>query len=136
MILLKLDKAKKQKDLFLNILSKQIDNPENPIRKSLVFDEGNFVNQQLKSLIEKGWVTEYFLEKDRIDSYEGEIEDIEKLTDNQKIAISEINQAFEEEKNVLLHGVTSSGKRTFILRRLKTASTPEKMFFCFCQRLL
>jgi len=44
MILLKLDKAKKQKDLFLNILSKQIDNPENPIRKSLVFDEGNFVN--------------------------------------------------------------------------------------------
>ncbi len=61
-ILLKLDKAKKQEDLFLNILSKQIDNPENPIRKSLVFDEGNFVNQQLKSLIEKGWVTEYYLE--------------------------------------------------------------------------
>ncbi|WP_027381907.1 replication restart helicase PriA [Epilithonimonas caeni] len=119
MILLKLDKAKKQKDLFLNILSKQIDDPENPIRKSLVFDEGNFVNQQLRSLIEKGWVTEYYLEKDRIDSYEGEIEKIEELTDDQKTAISEINQGFEEEKNVLLHGVTSSGKTHIYLEKIE-----------------
>ncbi|MBN9336933.1 MAG: primosomal protein N' [Chryseobacterium sp.] len=119
MILLKLDKAKKQKDLFLNILSKQIDNPENPIRKSLVFDEGNFVNQQLKSLVEKGWVTEYFLEKDRIDSYEGEIEEIEELTENQKKSISEINQAFDEDKNVLLHGVTSSGKTHIYLEKIE-----------------
>ncbi len=119
MILLKLDKVKKQKDLFLNILSKQIDNPENPIRKSLVFDEGNFVNQQLKSLIEKGWVTEYYLEKDRIDSYNGEIEEIEELTDNQKKAILEINSAFEEEKNVLLHGVTSSGKTHIYLEKIE-----------------
>ena len=118
-ILLKLDKAKKQKDLFLNILSKQIDNPDNPIRKSLVFDEGNFVNQQLKSLIEKGWVTEYYLEKHRIDSYEGEIEEIEELTENQKKSISEINQAFEEAKNVLLHGVTSSGKTHIYLEKIE-----------------
>jgi primosomal protein N' (replication factor Y) len=41
---------------------------------------------------------EYYLEKDRIDSYEGEIEEIEELTDNQKKSISEINQAFEEAK--------------------------------------
>ena len=119
MILAKLEKAKKQKDLFLNILSKQIDNPKNPIRKSLIFDEGNFADQQLKSLMQKGWVTEYFLEKDRINSYEGEIEEIEKLTDIQKIAVSEINKAFDEEKNVLLHGVTSSGKTHIYLEKIE-----------------
>lgn len=118
-ILLKLDKAKKQKDLFLNILSKQMGEPRTPIRKSLVFDEGNFVNQQLKSLIEKGWVSEYYLEKDRIDSYEGEIEDIEPLSASQQVAFSEINEAFGENKNVLLHGATASGKTHIYLEKIE-----------------
>ena len=114
-----LKNARKQQELFLLILDKETENPEKPIRKSEIFDEGNFNNSQLKSLIEKKLVQEYYLEKDRIDSYEGELENIEQLTENQKVAVSEINKAFEEYKNVLLHGITSSGKTHVYLEKIE-----------------
>ena len=118
-IISSLKNARKQQELFLLILDKETENPEKPIRKSEIFDEGNFNNSQLKSLIEKKLVQEYYLEKDRIDSYEGELEEIEQLTENQKLAVSEINKAFEEDKNVLLHGITSSGKTHIYLEKIE-----------------
>ena len=51
---------------------------------------------------------EYYLQKDRIETYEGEIENLEKLSEVQEKALAEINEGFREGKNVLLHGVTSS----------------------------
>ena len=118
-IISSLKNARKQQELFLLILDKETENSEKPIRKSEIFDEGNFNNSQLKSLIEKKLVQEYYLEKDRIDSYEGELEEIEQLTENQKLAVSEINKAFEEDKNVLLHGITSSGKTHIYLEKIE-----------------
>lgn len=94
------------------------------------------MNQQLKSLIEKGWVSEYYLEKDRIDSYEGEIEEIEQLSENQKLAVSEINKAFEEDKNILLHGITSSGKTHIYLEKIEDCVNSGKNVLCFCRKLL
>lgn len=114
-----LKNARKQQELFLLILDKETENPDKPIRKSEIFHEGNFNQSQLKSLIEKKLVQEYYLEKDRLESYEGEIEAIEKLTDAQKKAVSEISRAFEEEKSVLLHGVTSSGKTHIYLEKIE-----------------
>jgi len=118
-IISSLKNAKKQQELFLLILDKETENPEKPIRKSEIFEEGNFNQSQVKSLIEKKLIQEYYLEKGRIESYEGEIEAIEELTVTQKTAISEINQAFEEDKNVLLHGVTSSGKTHIYLEKIE-----------------
>lgn len=129
-ILLKLKRSPKQQELFLLILGKQTENPEQPIRKSDIFEEGNFAHSQLKSLMDKGLIEEYYLQKDRLESYEGETEEIEELTDAQKQAKTEIDSAFNEEKNVLLHGVTSSGKTHIYLEKIeKTISSGKNVLF-------
>ena len=129
-ILLELKRSPKQQELFLLLLEKQTENPKIPIKKSEIFEEGNYAYAQLKSLLEKNLVQEYFLQKDRLDSYEGEIEDLEKLTESQLQAKIEIDNAFNEEKNVLLHGVTSSGKTHIYLEKIEeTVSKGKNVLF-------
>lgn len=125
-ILLSLKRSPKQQELFLLLLEKQTEHPEKLIKKSDVFHEGNYAQAQLKSLIEKDLVLEYYLQKDRLEIYEGETEELEKLSDIQLQAKSEIDEAFEEEKNVLLHGVTSSGKTHVYLEKIEETVAEEK----------
>lgn len=125
-VLKSLDKAPKQKDLFLLILSKQQENENQPVKKSFVFEVGNFSHSQIKSLIEKNLIEEYLLQKDRIESFEGEIETLEKLTDLQNAANEEINLSFKQNINVLLHGVTASGKTHLYLQQIQECINNEK----------
>ncbi|MEJ8598626.1 primosomal protein N' [Riemerella anatipestifer] len=105
-----LNRAEKQKELFLLILSKQTASPEIPIKKSILFEEGNFAHAQMKALIDKGLVDEYYLQHDRLEAYSGDIENIEPLTETQNNTFKAIEQSFVQNQKVLLHGVTSSGK--------------------------
>lgn len=44
------------------------------------------------------------MQKDRLESYEGEIEEIEELSESQKNAKAEIDEAFEEGKTCCFTG--------------------------------
>ncbi|WP_407404062.1 primosomal protein N' [Chryseobacterium sp.] len=114
-----LNKAPKQKDLFLAILSKQTENPNGFIKKSELFEDNYFGNAHLKPLVDKNFVEEYYLQTDRLATYEGEIELVEELSEAQNLAKIEIDKAFEVKKNVLLHGVTSSGKTHLYLQKIE-----------------
>ncbi|WP_297984497.1 primosomal protein N' [uncultured Chryseobacterium sp.] len=129
-VLLSLRKAPKQQELLLLLIEKETENPEKPIRKSEIFDAGNFANTQLKSLLEKGFVQEYYLQKDRLEMYEGETEELEQLSEIQLQAKKEIDDAFAEGKNVLLHGVTSSGKTHIYLEKIEeTIASGKNVLF-------
>lgn len=125
-IILSLKRAQKQKDLFLHILEKQTENPDGYIKKSELFEDGYFGSSHFKALADKNLVEEYSMQKDRIESYEGEIEEIEELSESQKQAKIAIDEAFEEGKNVLLHGVTSSGKTHIYLEKIEECINEEK----------
>ncbi|MDR2238395.1 MAG: primosomal protein N' [Chryseobacterium sp.] len=125
-ILVRLNRAAKQKDLFLAILEKQTEHPDKPIRKAELFEDGYFGSSHFKSLADKGLVEEYYMQKDRIESYEGEIEELEELSEQQKEAKTEIDEAFEEGRNVLLHGVTSSGKTHIYLEKIEECISEGK----------
>lgn len=129
-ILLELKRSPKQQELFLYLLEKHTENPEKDLKKSEVFEVGNFSQPQLKSLVEKNLVQEYYLQKDRLEVYDGEIENIEKLTETQLQSKKEIDEAFEIGKNVLLHGVTSSGKTHIYLEKIEeTVSEGKNVLF-------
>lgn len=118
-ILLQLKKAPKQQELFLEILEKQTENPLNHIKKSNILSNGKFGVSQLKSLIDKNLVEEYYLEQERLSFYDGIIELVEELTEKQKKAKNEIDIAFEKGDNVLLHGVTASGKTHIYIQKIE-----------------
>lgn len=118
-VLNSLKRSPKQKDLFLTILEHQSEHPDVPLKKSELFQDGIFGNSHLKGLTDKNLVQEYYLQKDRLSTYDGETEDLEELSDVQQEALRKIDTAFSENKNVLLHGVTASGKTHLYLEKIE-----------------
>lgn len=67
---------------------------------------------------------------DRIQGYEGEIEEEKELSEAQETALEEINAHYTDKDVVLLHGVTGSGKTELYVRLIKeTIARGEQVLY-------
>ena len=104
-----LKNAPKQKQLLMGIFNQ---NPKGDHWKQSkdLLDQTNSTTAVLRTLISKGLLEEQFFREDRL-LYDFKIRDEKSaLSDVQKKALNQINNAFEDQSVVLFQGVTGSGK--------------------------
>ncbi len=121
----KVAKAPKQQAILLAYLHFS-PNRKEEILKSKVLKKADADNAAMKALIKKGIFIEEKKAVDRVKQEQGEQTESFDLSEQQANALSEIRNYFEEQKVVLLHGVTSSGKTQLYIELIKDAITEEK----------
>ncbi|MBT8257286.1 MAG: primosomal protein N' [Bacteroidia bacterium] len=119
-----MDRAPKQRDLILAYYSMTSDNELVAVPGLLAKGHGS--SQQLKALIKKGIFSEHYLETGRLPSYDEEKQQVKTLTDLQQKALTQTKKFFEDDKTVLLHGVTASGKTEIYASLIKETIEREK----------
>ena len=104
-----LNKAPKQSALLLGIYSIE-PRLEQWTKASLLLKQTGSTSAALKTLLDKGYVSESFFEEDRIPYVPSTFKSEIKLSPKQKEAFDSLEKQFKNHDVVLLEGVTSSGK--------------------------
>ncbi len=109
-LLEELTRAPKQSQVVLSLFQIQT-RTKKPIPIADLEKESGCSRAVIKSLIDKSVLEEYHIRTDRVQHEEGSksVDDIT-LNDHQQEALQAIAKGFSEDRTVLLHGVTSSGK--------------------------
>ncbi len=103
-----LQKAPKQKQVVLQYFQDRA-SQRKAVAYSWFIKKNSFSYNTVKTLIDKGIFEKYNLEEDRIKTGKA-VENLPTLSPLQKKVFQKIQNFFHEEKPVLLHGVTGSGK--------------------------
>ena len=112
-------RAPKQMELLLSFLHLQ--KTEGEVTRSSLLKKSGASDAQLKGLIEKNILLLEKRNTDRI-HYQAKNVNIDfNLTTAQEIALTEINETFENKTVCLLHGITSSGKTNIYIRLIESA---------------
>ncbi|RMA64606.1 replication restart helicase PriA [Ulvibacter antarcticus] len=120
-----LSRAPKQREVLMTLFM-ITSQDKKPVEVKTLQKKSNTTPAVIKSLIEKGILEEYFVQKDRVE-YTGESDaDIKKLNEAQEKAFSEIKTSFEKHQVTLLHGVTSSGKTEIYVRLIEEVLASER----------
>jgi len=117
-------KAPKQEVLLLAFIDLERKNKH--IKRADLLKRADTNSSTLNSLIEKNILEIYEEEVDRIEIDTSENQNKFTLNSEQQEAVEVINKSFSEDKTVLLHGVTSSGKTLIYTELIKNIQLNKK----------
>lgn len=120
-----LSNAPKQRDVVMTLFSISA-KTKKPIKVSDLSEESEASSAIIKTLIDKGILEDYHLQKDRVEYLGGSYEDSKHLNSHQERALEEIKTSFETQNVTLLHGVTSSGKTEVYVKLIEEAIAKGK----------
>jgi primosomal protein N' (replication factor Y) len=120
-----LNRAPKQRDVVLTLFSVSA-KTKKPVKISDLSDESDASSAIIKTLIDKGILDEYHIQKDRIQYSGEENEELKELNTYQEKALEEIMDSFETHNITLLHGVTSSGKTEIYVKLIEEVISKGK----------
>ena len=106
---LELLKGEKQKKLimaYFNYINREV----LPLKVENLLEEAKVSNAVLKSVVEKGILEIYYLQKDRVSFADSDVLAKKILNNIQNEALYQVQQQFQTKNTVLLQGVTASGK--------------------------
>jgi len=120
-----LSRAPKQRQIILSLFMLK-STSKKPIKVSDVLEKSKASSAQIKALIGKEILEEYYLKTDRVSFEKDEISESKTLNKYQENTLNDIAKSFENQSVNLLHGVTSSGKTEIYVKLIEDVLKQEK----------
>ncbi len=120
-----LTRAPKQSAVVMALFSLTA-NTTNPIKISELKAKSNASSTQIKALIDKQILEEYFIKTDRVQYSGAEKESVKELSNHQENTFNKIVNSFNKYDVTLLHGVTSSGKTELYVKLIDAVLKKDK----------
>jgi len=113
-----LERAPKQKEAFLHYFRLE-GQTKKPITSKLLEEKADVSRGVIKSLIDKGFFEEFYIQQERVDFNHEKTRGVIDLSGAQYTAFEEIKASFKKYQVSLFHGVTSSGKTEIYMKLIE-----------------